>query len=82
MISVVVLLGVCGGVAGALFCAFGNNVAANSIWCISNALLIFHNVQNNDVYQTLLFLVYDLIAIYGVLRYGYKQSKAKNLVCS
>lgn len=69
------------GVIGALFCALNKSFAANCIWSISNLLLIFYNLQNNDISQAVLFGVYEVIAIFGVLKHLSEQYKIKNLAC-
>jgi len=68
------------GIVGAIFCALDKNFSANCIWSVSNIILICYNWQNHDIYQTSLFLVYEVIAVFGVLKHLWGHPKRKSLV--
>jgi hypothetical protein len=53
---------------GAVFVAAGNAGAANIIWAAANPLLVWHNFKNKDHSQAILFFVFWIIAIFGVLK--------------
>jgi hypothetical protein len=82
MISAIVFLGVAGGIVGALFCALNKSYTANLIWGVSNLLLILYNLQQGEQIQAGLFLVYEVIALFGVCKHCYEQRKIRSLNCS
>ena len=57
--------------AGAILCSYGHWVRANAVWCIGNIFLIVHNVSIGDMSQATLFCIYEIISLFGVVRWYY-----------
>lgn len=49
------------------------------MWSVANFILIYHNLETNDYAQTLLFLVYQVITTFGLIKWM-RDRKAKLLV--
>lgn len=65
------LLFIVPGLAGAIFCACGSWTKANAIWSVGNIFLIMHNIDIGDMSQAVLFCVYEIIAVFGIVRWYY-----------
>lgn len=51
---------------GALFVSLGNPLYANLIWSVSNPLMAQYNYKIQQKEQSLLFIVFTIIAWFGV----------------
>lgn len=60
-------IGTLTAVIGALLVMLGNSTAANTIWMVSNPLLIYHNYSAGDIHQTMMFSFFFLAAFAGVI---------------
>jgi hypothetical protein len=63
------------GLTGAVMVAFGYPNQANAIWCVGNIFLITHNYYNGDMSQMWLFVIYEVFAIIGLIRWYYIRKK-------
>lgn len=68
----IVELGILGAVGGALCVGFERPLLANKIWLFSNPLLMVHNYKVGEYEQSLMFLIYCVIAIFGIV-YHYRR---------
>lgn len=49
---------------------------ANLLYCVGNLLLLYHNLQNGDMSQVILFGIYEIMSVIGVILYLHdRQSK-------
>jgi hypothetical protein len=55
-------------VLGAVCVTAGHAGGANAVWSISNIGLIWHNVRKGEFYQALMFGVFWILAVIGVVR--------------
>lgn len=62
----IVLIGVLLSILGAMFVANGKPLYANISWVIGQPLLAYHNYSIGEHTQSALFLIYVIIAIYGI----------------
>lgn len=60
-------IGVVMGILGAGLVAAGEPLLANIIWLIGNPLLMYHNYKNDEAEQSVMFTIYFIIAIIGVI---------------
>ena len=60
------------GIAGAVCVARGRALTANCIWAITNPGLILYNVLIDEYVMAFMFVVYEAVALYGVLNLSRK----------
>ena len=53
-------------IVAAIFVSRGKSLIANKMWAISNVGILYHNVCIHEYEMAMLFLAYEIIAIYGV----------------
>ncbi len=53
-------------ILGTLYAASNRVLAANILWSISNPMLILHNILNDQPEQAAMFVVFSVIALYGI----------------
>lgn len=53
-------------ILGALYVASNRALAANTLWSISNPILILHNILSNQFEQAIMFIVFSVVAFYGI----------------
>jgi hypothetical protein len=56
-------------IIGSFCVAFGNSFIANCLWSIGNLFLIKRNYKNGDISQSVLFIIFEIIAILGILNH-------------
>lgn len=54
-------------IIGAIYVSFGYSLTANFLWSFSNPLLSYHNFKENQKEQGFLFLIFGIIALWGVV---------------
>ena len=62
-------------IIGALYVSHNKPLIANYFWVLSNAGFIIHNILINEYEMLILFIAYEIIAIYGIY---YIQFRGKN----
>lgn len=62
------------GVAGAFLCALDHPFFANCIWSVSNLLMAWHSYSMGDLTSATSFMIFQLFALYGVIRHLYKRN--------
>jgi len=60
-------------IIGALAVAKNQAIIANTIWSISNPLLVIYNYFNGEIEQAIMFVIFAIIAWYGI--YNLKSNK-------
>lgn len=61
-------IGVVLGVSGALVNVY-KHWSCFVMWSVANFILIHHNLEMNDFAQALLFLVYQVITTFGLIKW-------------
>lgn len=61
------------GVIGCLFVASDKSLKANYVWSIGNLGMIYHNYTITEYEMMIMFIVYELIALYGVWNLRFKK---------
>lgn len=56
------------GIIGVYYVAIDNSFNANVIWSISNIGMIIYNYNLAEYEMSLMFLIYWMLAVYGVYR--------------
>ena len=64
-------------IVAAIYVAFGRSLLANSIWSVSNIGFIWHSISIAEYEMTLLFVSYEIIALYGMYHLGVKPYREK-----
>jgi hypothetical protein len=54
--------------AGSFSVSSGYSLYANIIWCVANIPFIINNHKIKQIEQRNLFIAFELIAIYGIIR--------------
>ena len=54
-------------ISGAIAVSMGSPLLANCIWSVTNPFLVWHNYKHNHTEQAVMFGVFALIAIAGVV---------------
>jgi len=62
-------------ITGAICVSYNRALTANYIWGVSNIGLITHNIIINEYEMTFLFIVYEIIALYGIYNIQFKKVK-------
>lgn len=66
IVTAIVLVATILSIVAALFVARGKALVANCIWSLSNIVFIWHNIAISEYSMTLLFVAYEVIAIWGI----------------
>lgn len=53
-------------IAAAVSVARGKALSANCVWAVTNIVIIWHNYSIGEYEMVFLFLMYEIIAIFGV----------------
>lgn len=72
-----IYIGVLLGILGAFLAAINRANHANVVWSVSSILLAYRAYNLGDQSSVLLFSVYEIIALYGVIRYVLNSRKSK-----
>ena len=59
-------------IIGALCVSYNKPLIANFFWVISNLSFIIYNISIDEYEMTILFIVYEIIAIFGIYNLGIK----------
>lgn len=65
------------GIIGAFLCALDHPFFANSIWTVSNLIMAWHSYLLGDITSATSFMIFQLFAMYGVIRHIYDIRKTK-----
>ena len=57
-----------GNIIGALMVAMHKSMLANKIWFITNPILIFYNVFLGSMEQAVMFSIYWILCILGIMQ--------------
>jgi hypothetical protein len=60
-------LGIIGGISGCISVSLGDSLLANMIWMVTNPFMVWHNISVNEKGQASLWIIYVLIATFGVI---------------
>lgn len=71
MILIITLM----SIAGAICVSQNRALTANYIWSVSNIGLIAHNIMINEYEIAFLFIVYEIIALYGIYNIQFRKVK-------
>jgi len=69
-------------IMGALYVALGRSFIANSIWVFANLVFIIKFSLNFDLNMLILFSIYMLLSMYGVVHLFPKRGKNNDLSIS
>ena len=61
-----ILVATIASIIAAILVARGRALTANSIWAVSNIIIIWHNLSIGEYEMVILFGAYEIIAIYGI----------------
>lgn len=62
-------------IVAAVFVSKGKALTANCIWAISNVGIIYHNLHLGEYEMALLFVAYEIIALYGIYNLKLKANR-------
>lgn len=60
-------------IIAAVYVSHGRSLIANCIWAISNIGFVYHNIVISEYEMAILFMAYEIIAVYGVYNLKLKQ---------
>lgn len=60
-------------IIAAVFVSRGRPLTANCIWAISNIGFVYHNITILEYEMAILFMAYEIIAVYGIYNLKLKQ---------
>lgn len=60
-------IGMVGGLTGCVFVTLNETLAANLVWLATNPCLVIHNARVGEKKQAVLWGIYSLIALVGVI---------------
>ena len=61
-----ILVATIASIIAAILVARGRALIANSIWVVSNIFIIWHNISIGEYELSILFISYEIIALYGI----------------
>lgn len=68
-----ILIATIASIIAAVFVARGKSFIANCIWSVTNIFIIWHNHVIGEYEMVILFVAYEVIALYGVYNLGAKR---------
>ena len=69
MKNIYLKIGMVGSILGCIMVAFNEAMLANIIWVILNPFMIIHNIKVKEKAQAMLWVLFVLIALGGILNY-------------
>ena len=61
------------GIIGVAYVSFDKSLKANSIWAIGNVGMIYHNYTIHEWEMMGMFIIYWLLAVYGIWNLQFKK---------